>query len=175
MLLNLLHLRDLYSVASYLDAATISTLLRCLPHARAGKFLQVVRITHFLRHYLTRTDRSLYMPFYAEQGFTRTENELLRGLCGHSASLLSYFLAAYQNITARIAQELHGFEYAAETVREVIDVLLDPELPFPKLRKQTVGSHCNSAFQYYLVDKLLAPEDEDDPGETFAALREFLQ
>jgi hypothetical protein len=37
-------------------------------------------------------------------------------------------------------------------------------LPFPKLRKQTIGSHCNSAFQYYLVDKLFTAQDEEDPG-----------
>ena len=64
-LLAPLRLKDLYRVVSYLDADTIATLMRCLPLARAGKFMQVVRIIHFLRHYLTRADRSLYMPFYS--------------------------------------------------------------------------------------------------------------
>lgn len=45
-------------------------------------------------------------------------------------------------------------------IEEVRQTLLDPELPFPKLRKQSVGSHCNSAFQYFLVDKLLSGEEQ---------------
>jgi hypothetical protein len=162
-------------VVSYLDSETIATLMTCLPPAKAGKFMQVVKITHFLRHHLTRADRSLYVPFYSEQSFRRIENEALRGLCGHSASTLTYFLASYYHITTRLIQELDGFELAGEVVKDIIDTLIDPELPFPKLRKQTVGSHCNSAFQYYLVDKLSSTPDDDDPGETFSLLRDFIQ
>jgi hypothetical protein len=46
-------------------------------------------------------------------------------------------------------------------ITSITDALFDPELPFPKLRKQTVGIHCNSAFQYFLVDKLLESEDDE--------------
>ncbi len=71
MLLSLIHLRDLYSVVSYLDDDTIALLLHALT---PSKFLQVLRVTHFLRQYLVKADRSLYMPFYAEDSFKHIEN-----------------------------------------------------------------------------------------------------
>jgi hypothetical protein len=83
-------------------------------------------------------------------------------ICGQSANTLTYFLTNYNLIFNRLVAELHGFEQADQVVKEVTDSLIDPQLPFPKLRKQTIGSHCNSAFQYYLVDKLLSPEEEED-------------
>jgi hypothetical protein len=58
-------------VVTYLDDHTVALLLSALP---PGKFLQVLRVTHFLRQYLVKADRSLYMPFYAEDSFKRIEN-----------------------------------------------------------------------------------------------------
>lgn len=100
-MLTLIPLRDLYSIVSYLDDECICSLLQ-VPTIKNDKFLQVLKVTHFLRQYLIKTDRSLYMPFYAEDSFQRIENELLRALSGHAASTLTYYLAAYHHITSRL-------------------------------------------------------------------------
>lgn len=54
-----------------------------------------------------------------------------------------------------------------EAVESITGSLTDPELPFPKLRKQSIGMHCNSSFQYFLVDKLFANNDGEEMEETF--------
>lgn len=108
-LLNLLQLRDLYSIVSYIDSDTLRTLFTALPTGTPSKFLQVARITYFLHNYLTRTDRSLYMPFYAEHSYHKIENELLRMICAQSANVLTYFLTSYNHIFNRITHELTGF------------------------------------------------------------------
>lgn len=64
VLLNELHPRDLYSIVSYLDGHTLEGLVRSLPTTCAPNFLHAVRMNHFLRNFILKADRSLYMPFY---------------------------------------------------------------------------------------------------------------
>lgn len=61
-----------------------------------------------------------------------------------------------------------------EVVESITESLTDPELPFPKLRKQNIGMHCNSAFQFFLVDKLFPSNEEEVLEETFEELNKYL-
>ena len=44
----------------------------------------------------------------------------------------------------------------------------------PKLRKQNIGRHCQSAFQFFLVDRLFPSEGQIEVEETLDDLRIFL-
>ena len=44
----------------------------------------------------------------------------------------------------------------------------------PKLRKQNIGRHCQSAFQFFLVDRLFPSPEEMDAEEMMEDLRVFL-
>ena len=164
MLLASVNHRDLHHIVSFLDIDTVTQLAATIAerprHLRS--FLEVLRVRLFLQNHLTRTDRSIYMPFYAEQSFRSIEDELQRQICAHSARTLCYFLNAYEALAAALAAQLVALPEAAEVAASITDSLFDPELPFPKLRKQTVGMHCHSGFQYFLVDRLLAPEEDPD-------------
>ena len=59
-------------------------------------------------------------------------------------------------------------------MESITESLTDPELPFPKLRKQSIGMHCNSSFQFFLVDKLFSNGDDEDIEETFEELGKYL-
>jgi hypothetical protein len=59
-------------------------------------------------------------------------------------------------------------------VNSIRDSITDPELPFPKLRKQNIGMHCNSGFQFFLVDKLFPLDEEECLEETFEELKNCL-
>jgi hypothetical protein len=135
--------------------------MHSMPHPSKNRsnFLEVVRIRYFIQNYLTKTDRSIYMPFYAEESFLKIEYDLLRQICNHSSNVLSYLFSSFNHLSSKFTTELSDFPSAEEIVQSITDTLVDPELPFPKLRKQTVGIHCNSAYQYFLVDKLLEAND----------------
>lgn len=51
---------------------------------RGNGFVRSVYIRHFVQSYLTRTDRSIYIPFYAENSFHKIEFQQLSFLCNHS-------------------------------------------------------------------------------------------
>ena len=44
----------------------------------------------------------------------------------------------------------------------------------PKLRKQNIGRHCQSAFQFFLVDRLFPSNEQPDIEETLEELKLFL-
>ena len=53
----------------------------------------------------------------------------------------------YAEITEIESSEIIDF------IEELKLTFNDPEIPIPKLRKEGIGSYCNSALQYYLVDE----------------------
>jgi len=61
-----------------------------------------------------------------------------------------------------------------EVIESITESLTDPELPFPKLRKQNVGVHCNSAFQYFLVDRLFPNGEQEGLEELFEEFSKYL-
>ncbi len=53
------------------------------------------------------------------------------------------------------------------------NLLADPDLPLPKLKRETQGMFCSSPFQLFLVDCTFNEEEEQDYF-CFESFREFL-
>jgi lipopolysaccharide biosynthesis glycosyltransferase len=66
------HNRNL--VIAFLDHDDIEAIAEAL-HSKcsSNSFVKSVYIRHFVQSYLTRTDRSIYIPFYAENSFLKIE------------------------------------------------------------------------------------------------------
>jgi hypothetical protein len=54
------------------------------------------------------------------------------------------------------------FDHCDDFISIITEALVDPELPFPKLRKQSIGMHCHSSFQFYLIDRLEEADCDED-------------
>jgi hypothetical protein len=64
------HNRNL--VIAFLHPQDIELIVRVLrPQYTRDSFVTCLYIRHFVQSYLTRTDRSIYIPFYAEKGFLK--------------------------------------------------------------------------------------------------------
>lgn len=81
---------------------------------------------------------------------------------------------SYTQLFSHLRQELNDFPYSEELIYSLKESLTDPELPFPKLRKQNIGIHCNSGFQFFLVDKLFPMDEEELMEETYEELKNYL-
>lgn len=61
-----------------------------------------------------------------------------------------------------------------EIKENLLLTLCDPEMPFPKMRKEGIGMFCNSSFQFFLVDRRLGLE-EPYMEECFEDLKNFIE
>lgn len=43
----------------------------------------------------------------------------------------------------------------------LINLIVDPDLPIPKLKRETEGMYCSSPFQLFLVDCTYRSEEEE--------------
>lgn len=53
------------------------------------------------------------------------------------------------------------------------NLLADPDLPLPRLKRETQGMYCSSPFQLFLVDCTFRHDEEEEPS-CFEQFREFL-
>jgi hypothetical protein len=49
----------------------------------------------------------------------------------------------------------------------LFDMLVNPDLPLPKMKRETQGIYCTSPFQLFLVHETFNEEDEDDMFSCF--------
>ena len=129
-----------------------------------------MRNGHFLGQYLNRTDKSLYFPFYGEQQYKRIEIAQTAAITQQQSSL---FLDYHRDYDAVFAQLCPSLPAEAEELELLRNLLADPDLPLPKLKRETQGMYCSSPFQLFLVDCAFRQEEEEDPA-CFEQLREFL-
>lgn len=54
-------------------------------------------------------------------------------------------------------------------------MLTNPELPFPKMRKEGIGIHCTSSLQFGLIDMKFGRKEDFFTEECFEDMEAYLE
>lgn len=145
--LQFLSLEDLEAVA---EAATGSN--------SANYFLQLVSNARFLSQFINRTDKSLYFTFFAEPEYRAIEAAQVGAVTQEGTGVFLRQQAALQEVMQMLREKVP----AAEDDLEMLGSLLaDPELPLPRLKRETQGMYCTSPFQLFLVDCTFRQDEQE--------------
>ena len=88
--------------------------------------------------------------------------------------MLGQYEDRLKNVLKEFEEEINLVECGSQIVQELQLALSDPELPFPKMRKEGVGAYCNSSFQFFLIDKKLGLE-EPYLQDCFQSLKNYIE
>ncbi len=112
-------------------------------------FLHLAQNARFLSHFINRTDKSLYFTFFAEPQYRAIEANQVAALAQQSEPI---FLRLHQSCQAVLAMLRQRVPAAEEELDVLTNLVADPDLPLPKLKRETQGMYCTSPFQLFLVD-----------------------
>jgi hypothetical protein len=112
-------------------------------------FWALLHNARFLSQFINRTDKSLYFTFFAEPQYRAIEIAQVAALAQEDSP---FFVEQYSNWRAVNAMLAECVPAVGEDMELLGGLLADPELPLPKLKRETQGMYCSSPFQLFLVD-----------------------
>jgi hypothetical protein len=116
-----------------------------------------VQNSHFISQYINKTDKSLYFAFYGEDEYRRIEISQIAAVAQEKSNIFLNYHHAYKTVVDMIQARV---PVAGEELEVLNNLLADPDLPLPKLKRETQGMYCSSPFQLFLVDCTFRQEDE---------------
>jgi hypothetical protein len=128
--------------------------LQAIAEAASGSnscnyFLLLVRNANFLSQFINRTDKSLYFTFFAEPEYRAIEAAQVAGVAQEGTGVFLAQHSAFEGVMRMLRERVPTAE---EDLEMLGSLLADPELPLPRLKRETQGMFCTSPFQLFLVD-----------------------
>lgn len=106
------------------------------------KFFMVALARAFMGKYLNRVDRSVFFVFYEDVDFHNIEKRTSNLLASSQSSLLAHEYFSYSEIFKAFDTYSSFLEGREDFLTILEQLYLEPDLPMPKLKRETIGMFC---------------------------------
>ena len=104
----------------------------------------------FTAQYLNRVDRSVFFMFYEDQDFRFIEQNTLHRIVTTSYDFLNQAYRNYQSLFRPFRLLTPFLEAQQDFVTLMEQLFLEPDLPLPKFKRESVGMFCETSIQEHI-------------------------